>query len=343
MDDAGFMEPVPESQHLSAGAQRLTYRLMAVYLRPQSALRFRYKMDGVDSNWTQIRPDESITYTSLRPGHFQLRLQAIDFATTGALSEKIVDIYKSSAFYETWWFYATCVGLCALLVWAVYSYRVRQVRSRFDAVLAERTRLAREMHDTVIQGCAGMSVLVEAIQNADSNPDERRQLLAYARELATSTVNQARQAIWVVRHSPESKVDLTKELREIAEQLHREHDSISLSLDLEEAIILPSSVAHEVIMTVRESAYNALRHSGTDRLLLRTRFDEQDLIVEVTDYGSGIASENVQEGQYGIRGMRERAKRIGARIEIFSSHGKGTRVTISLARARALVSIETGQ
>jgi ligand-binding sensor domain-containing protein/signal transduction histidine kinase len=338
LSEEGYTEPIPNLLRIPAAQNKISFRLMAVYLRPQDALRFRYKIDGIDSAWTQIKPDELVTYTNLKHGHYRMRLQAIDFATVGAISERIIDIDKPPYYYQTWWFYLFCIANAGLLVWLVYSFRLRQVRSRFNAVLQERARLAREMHDTVIQGCTGLSVLIEAILNADSDEKERHELLAYARELTSSTVNQARQAVWTVRHRPESTIDIHSELRSIAEQTRRDHRSIHVSLELRENVSLPSSIAHELIMTVRESLYNAIQHSSTDRILVSSWCDGEELKLSVQDYGVGISSETHgigEEGHYGIVGMRERMKRIGGNFDLQSQQGIGTKVTISVACSRA--------
>jgi len=338
LNDEGYMDPLPNSIRVPSDQSKVSFRLIAVYLRPQDALRFRYKIDDIDSTWTQIKTDELVTYTNLRPGHYRMRLQAIDFATLGAVSERVLDIDKLPYFYQTWWFYLLCVVGLGLLVWLVYSFRLRQVRSRFDAVLEERTRLAREMHDTVIQGCTGLSVLIEAMQNADADDSERRELLTYAQELTSATVNQARQAVWTARHGSENFVDLDSELRSIAEQAGRDQKSIRIDLALVEGVSVTSSIAHEMIMTVRESLYNAIQHSGTDRILIRSWSDGGELKIAIQDYGVGIASRglaNGEDGHYGILGMRERLKRIGGRFHLESEAGSGTKVTISVALSRA--------
>ena len=338
MSDDGYQEPLHSPSPGSLSSGRVSYRLVAMYLRPQDALRFRYRIDGIDPTWTQIKPDELLTYTNLRPGRYRLRVQAIDFATTGAVSEKSVDFYKAPHLYQTWWFYVLCFVGLGLLIWVLYRYRLRQVRSRFNAVLEERARLAREMHDTVIQSCTGLSVLLEAIQNADSNVEEQRELLSYARELTSSTVNQARQAVWTVRHGPETLVDLSAEFHNISEQVRHDHDAVQVEVESADAIRLPASIAHELLMAVRESVYNALQHSGTKRVLLRSRLTEDELAIEIRDYGVGMSSKtymNVEDGHYGIIGMQERVKRIGGEFQLTSIPGDGTQVQIRVARATA--------
>ena len=107
---------------------------------------------------------------------------------------------------------------------------------------------------------------------------------------------------------------------------------------LVEGVSVTSSIAHEMIMTVRESLYNAIQHSGTDRILIRSWSDGGELKIAIQDYGVGIASRglaNGEDGHYGILGMRERLKRIGGRFHLESEAGSGTKVTISVALSRA--------
>lgn len=340
ISDQGYMDALETSTSLPPDVGRVSYRLVAMYLRPQDALRFRYKLDGTDTAWNQIKPDELVTYTNLKPGHHRLHVQAIDFATPGAMTEKSVDIYRAPHFYQTWWFYVA--GLCglALIAWLFYTSRLRQVRSRFSAVLEERNRLAREMHDTVIQGCTGMSVLIEAIHNAESDPRERNELLTYAKELASATVNQAREAVWTMRHAPETMVDLGNALDAIAAQTQRDHKALRVIVKPNAEIRLPSSMAHEVIMTVREAVYNAVQHSATDRITLSAVVSGSTLVLEVEDYGSGLSepADGSQQGHYGIVGMQERIKRVGGTFTMDSKNSGGTRVRISIHRSRSLSS-----
>jgi signal transduction histidine kinase len=116
-----------------------------------------------------------------------------------AASEASIAIVQRPFFYRTWWFMAGCAGLIALLVFGLYQYRVRQVRVRFEAVLEERSRLAREMHDTVIQGCTGVSALLEALAMEGETDSRGAGLMDFARQQLRNTINEAREAIWNLR------------------------------------------------------------------------------------------------------------------------------------------------
>ena len=148
---------------LRPGNARLEFDFTPIRLRSQDGLRFRYMLEGFEKNWSAPTAARTADYTNLPAGRYRFRVQVFDASNPDAVSEASIGIVQRPFFYRTWWFIAGCLGLIMLLMFAIYQYRVKQVRERFEAVLEERSRLAREMHDTVIQGCTGVSALLEAL------------------------------------------------------------------------------------------------------------------------------------------------------------------------------------
>ncbi len=147
---------------LRPGNGRLEFDFTPIQLRSQDGLRFRYMLEGFETRWSAPTTARTADYTNLPAGRYRFRVETFDVSNPDAVSEASIAIVQRPFFYRTWWFTAGCIGLLTLLVFGLYQYRVRQVRVRFEAVLEERSRLAREMHDTVIQGCTGVSALLEA-------------------------------------------------------------------------------------------------------------------------------------------------------------------------------------
>ncbi|WP_158820707.1 sensor histidine kinase [Granulicella sp. S156] len=329
---------------VAANVVRLSFAFTVISLRPQEGVRFRYKLEGFDANWNAAGASREATYTNLRAGSYRFRVRAFNTANPESVSEFDLVLVKAQVFYETWWFYALCCVTVLAIAWSLYQVRVRGMRTRFTAVLEERSRLAREMHDTVIQGCAGISALLEAMastQELKAGSDQlatKDGLLEVARVQARATIDEARQAIWNMRHEPEKDVDLIAALKGVAAQTTRESESgeagtvVAFEHDVERMVV-GASVAHEILMTVREAVYNSVQHSRSGRVEMQLKMRGDELVIGIEDKGCGFATDRehvTAEGHYGIVGMRERVQRLGGRMELTSARGVGTRVQLRL-------------
>ena len=338
--EAGSGDPLK----IAANVVRLSFAFTAISLRSQEGVRFRYKLEGFDPSWNAAGTSREATYTNLRAGHYRFRMQAFNTANPVSVSEFDLDLVKAQVFYETWWFYAVCGVAVLAIVWSLYRVRVRGMRTRFAAVLEERSRLAREMHDTVIQGCTGISALLEAMASrAGEQAAAQDGLLEVARVQARTTIDEARQAIWNMRHERERDVDLIAALRGVALQTTRESEAgesgtlVAFEHDVERMTVV-ASVAHEILMTVREAVYNSVQHSRSGRVEVGLNVRGDELVITVADNGCGFAMDGAQgpaEGHYGIVGMRERVQRMGGHMELTSARGAGTHLQLRLPIGRS--------
>jgi signal transduction histidine kinase len=267
---------------------------------------------------------------------------AFDVGNPAVASEAFVDVRRVPFFWQTWWFLSLSVVMLSLLAWAIYKGRMHQIRLRFRAVLDERGRLAREMHDTVIQGCTSISALLEAIASSQAgNQFPQEHLLGYARIQAQTTINEARHAVWNLRHEDEPALDLAASLDAISLQTRKEF-SVPVTCTVEgDQFFVPGSIARELLMVVREAVYNAVLHGHPREIAISVRYEPKELILIVTDSGIGFnTNEAPAEGHFGITGMRERMERLGGTLDLSSIPGTGTRVELSLQRS--IVLSETG-
>jgi signal transduction histidine kinase len=207
---------------------------------------------------------------------------------------------------------------------------------RFAAVLEERNRLAREMHDTLIQGCAGVSALLEAQSSLDDKEASAKEnLLSCAREQLRTSINEAREAVWDLRHANGSATVISPILQSMTQQLSHE---FAVPVEYRMAgspFDLDQSTAHELLMVVREALHNAIRHGQPRRVQVSIRFGKNDLIVEVDDDGRGFDLGIVSgspNGHYGVVGMKERARRMGGALKLDSQSGKGTQLILRIPR-----------
>jgi ligand-binding sensor domain-containing protein/signal transduction histidine kinase len=317
-----------------ANVSRLIFNFSAVYLRPQNQLHFRYMLENFDHAWTSSTSSEKATYTNLRPGQYRFRVQAYDSSRPQAVDEVSIELRQTSHFYKMPWFYALCVLTLGVLVLLAYRMRVRQLHGRFSAVMGERSRMAREMHDTVIQSCTGVSALLEAIAiTAESKPEVKGELLTLARQQTRQTIETARQVVWNIRHTTENDVDVVAAIRDYTVQIARDDVRFTVEVEGTQQVRLPASTAHELLMTVREAVYNALQHSGSQRINVKLGRHGSDLRVAIQDFGNGVPESILThpiDGHYGIIGMRERMEKVHGEFTMISTPGSGTTVEVQL-------------
>ncbi|MBZ5583918.1 MAG: ATP-binding protein [Acidobacteriia bacterium] len=192
------------------GEGKLQIEYSAVRLRSQERIRFRYMLEGFDHEWTDALRRRAAYYTNVPPGEYRFRVQAFEMNMPESLTEAGLAIQWRPHLYRTPWFLALCGLAAAGAVLAAWRLRLRQVHARFRAVLEERNRVAREMHDTVIQGCASVSAVLEAVASMgeDGRP-RKRELLDCARVQVRATVDEAREAVHnAVRHGQPGEVSV---------------------------------------------------------------------------------------------------------------------------------------
>jgi signal transduction histidine kinase len=218
---------------------------------------------------------------------------------------------------------------------------VRNLRQRFNAVLAERNRLAREMHDTLIQGCVGISALLEAASSAQAvSPKISNELLDRARNEARATVDEARQAVWNLRQNSNHAEELVKSVSRLAQQISLE-TGIPVSFESPGApLALGPESERSLLMIIREALHNAVRYAAPKTITVLLSFDRRGLQAEIEDDGSGfdtaiIFSSNGQH--YGLIAMRERAEKLGGEFLLISSPGRGTRVRLRVPLTKSAV------
>jgi ligand-binding sensor domain-containing protein/signal transduction histidine kinase len=322
---------------LQPGNNRLQFAYAPIRLRSQDGLRFRYRLEGFERDWTVTTTARTADYTNLSPGRYRFRVRTFEVGNPDAVSEATVDIVQRPYFYRTWWFMATCVLLIVLLIFAIYRYRVQQVRSRFEAVLEERSRLAREMHDTVIQGCTGVSALLEALSMEGARNEAGDGLMDFARQQLRTTINEAREAIWNLRQEDTNSDAVGEKIESMAAQVSQEfHLPITCSIT-GTPFGLSHPIAHDLLMVAREAVFNAVLHGRPAHVEVELAYNPRELTLSVIDDGCGLDPRTIerQSGHhFGLKGMRERIERSGGKFRLIGAIGKGVRIEVHLPRSR---------
>jgi ligand-binding sensor domain-containing protein/signal transduction histidine kinase len=332
--------PTSRKLKLGPGQGKLEIHYTAVRLKAQARTRFKYLLEGFDSDWTEAGSRRVAYYTNLPPGGYRFRVMAFDMETPRTTAETALDLYWRPYFYQTDWSIAFAVGLLGALAWAAHRSRVRQIHSRFQGILLERNRVAREMHDTLIQGCAGVSALLEAASCVNgSSPEMSRDLLDRARTHVRETMDEARRAVWDLRHTvPASGIAAA-----LAEEAGRTQKETAIPVRYEPSGLpfpVPEHIESELLSIAREALRNAVRHAHPRTLCLRLHFGRRRRVqMEITDDGCGFAvgqPTSAAVDHYGITGMRERVEALGGSFLVESVPGAGSRIAVTVAVNRSV-------
>ncbi|HEU0004635.1 MAG TPA: two-component regulator propeller domain-containing protein [Terriglobia bacterium] len=326
--------PLKDMIDVGPGEGRLEIGYTAVRLRSSERIRFRYRLEGFDSDWTEAGGRRVAYYTNLPPGSYRFRVAAYEVDDPRYASEAALGIRLRPHFYETAWFAALCAAVLAGAGLAAYRLHVGQIHARFAAVLAERNRLAREMHDTLIQGCVGVSTLLDAaVSLQTSSPDLTKDLLERAQTQVRTSVDEARRAVWNLRHEAAEGEGLVSALERLAQQVAL---ASGVRIDYEtvgKPVPLDAQVEHDLVMIAKEAVLNAVHHGRPESVLLSGSFESTRLQVRVSDNGCGFepSVETSKPGEhYGLVGMSERAKQMGGTFTLDSQPGQGTHVSVTV-------------
>ncbi len=324
---------------LRPGNGRLELVFAPIELRSQDGLRFRYELDGFESGWSATTAARTADYTNLPAGRYRFRVQTFEISNPNAVAEAAIDVVQRPLFYRTWWFIAASMALLALLVYAVYRYRVRHVRAGFEAVLEERSRLAREMHDTVIQGCTGVSALLEAASMNSAGNGAGSGLMDVARLQLRSTIDEARDAIWNLRREDADTGSLGEKIQSMTRQVSGEFD-VPVAFSLRGAPFgVSHPVAHDLLMVAREAVYNAALHGHPAHIDVALTYKSGELILSLADDGCGFDPTRIElqnDHHFGLQGMRERIERSGGKFRLTTGIGKGVRIEAHVPRRTSL-------
>jgi len=337
----GRVVPLVDSLKLSAGQSRLEIGYDPVMLSSQTDLQFRYRMTPFDKDWTRTNTDSrSATYTNLPAGTYTFDVEAWEMDHPEHVVRAELILVKKPYFYKTPWFIALCAVTIAFLSVLAYQIRMKQIRGRFAAVLAERSRLAREMHDTLIQGCAGVSAMLEAAASLD--PDDREtkaHFVEFANGQIRSLMDEAREAVWDLRRGDRLQTDFVDCIQQMADRLGNEYSVAIKCSKTGDGFPVGPQQTHELLMVAREALFNAILHGHPNSIEVQVRFSLSSLELLLRDDGLGFdpLPDFVESGHYGLQGMKERVQKLGGTLDIQSELHRGTSVFATIPRASLFV------
>ena len=320
---------------LQPGSRAVEFHFTALSFVDPSKVRFRYRLEGFDRDWVEAGARREAFYTNLPPGSYRFRVVASNDDGVWNLEGAALQFTLRPYFYQTLWFYLLCALLAAGLMWGVHLVRVRQLRREFTAVLQERNRIARELHDTLAQGFTSVSMQLEAVnaRMGDGGAAAAREHLNQARLLVRSSLAEARRSVRDLRSELLDDGDLAGALSKVARQLTAGADVRAEINESGTPRPLPELQEKTLLRVGQEALTNAVRHAAAGRVRLRLDYDETRVRLEVTDDGAGFdadAGARTSGGGFGLRGMRERVEQAGGTLSIKSRPGDGTEVSATL-------------
>jgi ligand-binding sensor domain-containing protein/signal transduction histidine kinase len=333
--------PIPSRGmvHIPASQRRISIDYSALSLAAADRIRFRYRLDGFDHGWSEPVASREAIYTNLAPGSYWFHVAASSNYGAWKGSEAVLPLEIAPAFWEAWWFRLAVLLSLLLLTWLIYRLRVLQISRQFEMRVEERamerTRIARELHDSLLQGFQGLLLYLQAAQQMLPNrPEEAKEALEKVLDQGDEALADARRSVQDLRDSPLGSGDLGQALATIGKELSAQERAADFRVLIEgKPRNLDPVLRDEVYRFAREALRNAFSHAQADNIEAEITYGESFLL-RIRDDGVGIDPHVIREGgrpgHWGLPGMRERAESVGAAMEVWSESGAGTEVQLTI-------------
>jgi ligand-binding sensor domain-containing protein/signal transduction histidine kinase len=327
---------VGELVRIPSSRKRITFTYSGLSLAMPERIRFRYSLDGFDRGWSEPTAAREAVYTNLSPGSYRFRVIASNSYKQWNDSEAAISLEVDPAFWQTWWFRGSCLAAFLALLGALYQLRLRQIARQFNIRLeervGERTRIARDLHDTFLQTIQGSKLVVDDALERSADPIRMRRAMQQLSVWLASAMQEGRSALNSLRTGTTQTNDLAEALRRATEDgLIPSAMAVTFSV-VGDAREMHPIVRDEIYRIGYEAIRNASIHSGAKQLQVELRY-ASELALHVSDNGTGfdpVVADRGKDGHFGLQGMRERAARIGGRLTLASSSSSGTEIRLTV-------------
>ncbi|MGA2850432.1 MAG: triple tyrosine motif-containing protein [Terracidiphilus sp.] len=310
----------------------------AVSLSDPGAVRFRYRIQETDKDWHEAAAADPVSYRNLGPGSYHFIVEASD--SSGSWSDKVatLDFTILPAYYQSWWFLGLCLLSGLFLIWTMVTIRLRQKGEEIAALARERTneriRIARDLHDTLLQSVHGLMLRIHFATEALPDNEPARQELQAALARADDVIVEGRRRVEDLREEVPDATDFTAVLAELGQELEIQKEMSFQVTEEGERRELNPAARIELYKIAREALRNTLQHSGATGAVIALSYGSLEFIMKVSDNGVGISPSILNEGQrhghWGLIGMRERTSTMKGKIEIWSSPSEGTEIELCI-------------
>jgi signal transduction histidine kinase/ligand-binding sensor domain-containing protein len=326
-----------KAPRISSNQRRVVLSYAGLSLGVPERVRYRYRLEPFDREWSEAVAERQAVYTNLSPGPYVFRVMASNSEGRWNGEEAMLSFEVEPMLWQTTWFRLSAVAVCFVAGWGIYRVRVmrmaRQLNMRFEERLAERTRIAQELHDTLLQGFLSASMQLHVAAEAVPPDSPARKLLSHVQQLMSRVIDEGRNAVRGLRAAPGTGNDLEEAFARIpAEMAISDQVNFHVYVDGHVRPLHPM-IRDEMYRIGREAAVNAFRHSNGTHIEIELEYSPQHVRMLVRDDGRGIDEEVLRtgrDGHWGLSGMRERAQRIGAAFKVWTRAGAGTEVELTV-------------
>jgi len=321
------------------GRLRIDYTALA-YTMPER-MQFQYRIDGVDRQWQEGGATRSASYTGLGPGRYRLHVRAANNDGVWSTSDAVADFEVVPAYYQTLWFQALCATLLALLLWLSYKLRMAYVARRavqgYAIKMAERGRIARDLHDTLLQSVHALSLRLTMTLNKLPPESAMHGEIEHSLDLVEAALQEGQDKLHGLRSGP-----VTELLDEASHLVLGEYPQLPLASSRTGVARELAPFAREQLLAIAlEALRNAARHAQATQIHFQVSYDTDALRMTIADNGKGlpdkVASAGCSDSRWGLVGMRERVEQIGAQLTVNSQPDAGTTISIALPAKCAYV------
>jgi signal transduction histidine kinase len=335
----GTTEHPSEIGKLAPGKKNLEFNYTGLSFLAPTRINFSYILEGYDASWINAGTRREAYYTNLPPGKFRFRVTACN--SDGLCNEtgSALEFTLAPRFYQRSAFWPLVAAALALIGWLAYRLHIRRLRNRFDLIVAERSRIARELHDTLIQGFSGVTMAMQALAGRLRSPEERTRLDDIIHD-AANCLRETRRSVAGLRAAREPEAGLGGSIAQAARQITETKD-VRLKLKLDKIPAgLPPEAEYNLLRIATEALTNAVKHSGARNIEVTLKSLPDAVRLVIADDGAGFEPDDhghLKPGHYGLIGMKERAAQIGAEFEFESAPGRGTTVAVVTPASRGAV------
>jgi signal transduction histidine kinase/ligand-binding sensor domain-containing protein len=324
----GTNHALSESLRFSPRPQTMQIDYAALSLSSSSKLRFRYQLEGYDRSWVEAGNERRVSYTNLPPGVYRFRVTATSDGTWRG-PEAVLGFVVLPPFYKTYWFAALCLTGCLAMLWAVQRLRLRAVRNEYALILAERARVSRDIHDTLLQSLGAFNLQLEVVARQLGNAQpSASDTVQHLRGQMAECIQEARRSIWDLRSPRLEAHDLVEAFRQLA----RDASPVAVEITTHGRVRrFAPHVEDQLLKIGQEAIGNAIRHGQATRVDVTLDYRRRALALHISDNGCGFDPEahaEASNGHWGLKNMRDRAEDIGGRLGIISRPGHGTSIQL---------------
>jgi signal transduction histidine kinase len=325
------------------GYHTVRIKYLGAYITAPEKVSYKYKLDGADTSWQEVGHRSEAVYTGLRPGHYRFSVMASNGEGAWSQADNSIEFIVLPSFYERPIFIVLCSAVVLALLWALYRLRLHRLATQFNLTLearvSERTLIARDLHDTLLQSFNGLLLRFQTVYALlPSRPEEAKQTLGNTIDQAAEAITEGRDAVQGLRVSTVESNNLAVAIRAVGEELSA--DATNQNAAIFRVAVegmprnLPPIVRDEVYRIAAEAVRNAFHHAQARQIEVEIRYDETEFRLRVRDDGKGIDPKGLggdgHSGHFGLPGMRERAKLIGGNLTVWSEHNSGTEVELTV-------------